>query len=103
MLATELPVVLLLPASLCLGAGFGVAYFSSLYYSLHADVGRGGRAGFHEAILASGNFMVPFVAGAVARAAGGPRLPYLFAAGVMAVALVMQLHILRHDGRMGRG
>ena len=31
------------------GGGFGIAYYSSIYYSLHSDTGRGSRAGLLEA------------------------------------------------------
>ena len=64
-----------------IGGGFALAYYSSIYYSLHADTGRGGRAGLHETLIGSGSLLVPFLGGAAAAATGSAIVPYLFAGG----------------------
>ncbi|MEN8149539.1 MAG: MFS transporter [Planctomycetota bacterium] len=87
-LAVQLPFVLLV------GAGFALAYYSSIYYSLHADAARGGRAGLHESIIGSGNFLIPFAAGAAADLAGSSAVPYLVAGGVIGLSLLAQTVIL---------
>lgn len=51
------------------GIGVGVAYYSSLYYSLMAASNRGHRGGIHEAVLAAGSAAVPWVGGLLASVA----------------------------------
>lgn len=64
------------------GIGSGVTYVSSLFYSLEGQaVSRGARAGIHEAVLGSGVFLGPLLAGQVMEHLG-LRAPYLMTAGV---------------------
>ncbi len=91
----------LLPCSAAIGFGFAISYFSSIYYSLHSDVSRGGRAGLHETVLGTGHVVVPFLAGAAAHLAGTPRAVYPFAAGVVLLSAAAQGILLR--GVWGRG
>jgi MFS family permease len=94
-LATRLPVAALVPLMALVGGGLGVSYFSSIYYSLHADAGRGGRAGLHEAMLGSGNFALPLLAGLAAHLAGSVRAPYVFIAAAVVASALIQAVILR--------
>ncbi|HCA46317.1 MAG TPA: hypothetical protein DEP45_02845 [Armatimonadetes bacterium] len=82
------------------GAGSGVTYVSSLYYSLEGqEVSRGARAGLHEAILGSGVFLGPLLAGQVMEQFS-LRAPYLMTAGVfVGVTIVVYLAWLQmHNG-----
>lgn len=74
-----------------LGAVLGLCYVSSIYYSLRAGERSEGKwVGFHEAILGSGNILVPMVGGAISSHTGFLPSPFLLAAGVMAAAIVLQ-------------
>ncbi len=59
-----------------LGLTWGLAYFSSLYYTLHQPVFRSSLAGVHEALLASGRLLGPILFGAIADLSN-LRVPYL--------------------------
>ncbi len=93
-LATSLPVGVLVLLMGLVGGGLGISYFSSIYYSLHADDARGGRAGLHEAMLGSGNFALPLLAGLAAHLFGSPRAPYLFIGIAVALSATAQGVIL---------
>jgi predicted MFS family arabinose efflux permease len=99
LLAAGWPVLVQLPFVLLIGGGLALAYYSSIYYSLHADAGRGGRAGLHETLIGSGSFLVPFLGGAAATAAGRATVPYFLAGAVLLVSIVTQAVILRR-GRL---
>jgi MFS family permease len=98
-LATTLPVLALLPFALLVGWGFGIAYYSSIYYSLHADRARGGRAGLHEAVLGTGHVVIPLTSGVTAQLMGTARAPYFIAAGAVLVCIAVQVVVLRRAGR----
>ncbi len=71
-----------------LGAYLGLCYVSSIYYSLRAGPKAEGRlTGFHEAILGSGNVLVPITGGALATGLLIPGAPF-FLAGVVVAAMV---------------
>ncbi len=93
-LATALPVGVLVPLMVLVGGGLGICYYSSIYYSLHSDTARGGRAGLHEAMLGSGNFALPLLAGMAASLAHSPRVPYHFIAGAVLLSVAIQSVIL---------
>lgn len=93
-LATRLPVPALVALMGLVGGGLGISYFSSIYYSLHSDDQRGGRAGLHEAMLGSGNFALPLLAGLAAHLAGSVRAPYVFIAVAVALSASAQGVIL---------
>ena len=71
------------------GLLIGFTFTSSGFYSLHSLSPAGRRIGFHEAILGSGNLVGPLLGGLAGEHIGA-RAPYLLAAGVIAVAMVMQ-------------
>jgi MFS family permease len=68
------------------GAVSGYTYQASIYFTLEEMIEKGKGSGFHEAILGSGMFFGPLLAGWVGNHYG-MRLPYFFCA-VMQVALV---------------
>lgn len=72
----------------------GMTYFSSIYYSLsgHADLGN--KTGWHEAILSSGGFFGPFIAGVLSKYID-IKAPYLFCSVVIVISLVMQSLMIR--------
>jgi len=73
-----------------IGLGLGMAYSSSLFYSLLGPGGHGRSTGLHEAILASGSFLLPFLGGLAVRASGNLLLPYLLAATVVVLGIFLQ-------------
>ena len=97
-LSTRLPVPVLLPLMIAVGGGLAISYFASIAYSLHADEDRGGRAGLHEAILGTGNFLVPFLAGLVTPLLGFPQVPYWFAGVVVMGCFAGQVVVLARAG-----
>ncbi len=80
------------------GMGLGVAYAASLYYSLHSTEEPGRFAGLHEAILGSGNFILPLAAGALAGGLGDLRWPYWLCGGVALVAIAIEEILYRSSG-----
>jgi len=82
------------------GLGCGVVYFSSIYYSIAAATGKGHRGGIHEAVLGAGGGVVPLLGGmlantgwAEARFAWKAGVPFLAAAGFLALAVLVALPI----------
>ena len=73
-----------------IGLGLGMAYSSSLFYSLLGPGGHGRSTGLHEAILASGSFLLPFLGGLAVRASGNLLVPYFFAATAVVLGAVLQ-------------
>jgi predicted MFS family arabinose efflux permease len=73
-----------------LGFGLGFAYQSSIYYSLHAPVGRGRQAGVHEAALGIASASIPLAGGALV-ATRGLYAPFAVAALAAGVATVSGL------------
>jgi hypothetical protein len=100
-LATAFPVLALLPFMLLVGGGLAMAYYAAIYYSLHSDAGRGGRAGLHEAIIGTGHFVIPLLAGAAAWVSGSARAPYLFVAGSLLLALSIGTVVLVRAEKRG--
>lgn len=76
------------------GAGCGVTYTASLFYSLDRSAGRGKMGAIHEAILGSGALAGPLLGGIVAESCG-LRAPFLLAAVVMGIGLVAQVALRR--------
>ncbi len=97
LMATGLPVAAVLPGAVAVGVGLGTAYFASIYYSLHADASRGGRAGLHEAILGGGNLIVPLLGGTLAGLLRAPWAPGVFAGAVVLAAVALQVVTLRRS------
>lgn len=82
------------PAALTAGALGGGAYAFSIFYSLDYDERRGLRMSINEAVLGLGA-LLPLPGGALARATGTARAPYIFVAGVCFLAGVVAAVALR--------
>jgi MFS family permease len=85
------------------GLGCGVAYYSSIYYSVAAAAARGHRGGIHEAVLGAGGAAVPYAGGllgaslwAMALVANWtPGVPFLLAAAVVAAGFLTGAGVYR--------
>lgn len=80
------PTAQLLMAPL-VGLGLGVAYYSSIYYSLNAADRPGRNTGIHEAIIGSGVLVAPPLGGALVLLTGRLMAPYLLVAGLSLAAI----------------
>ena len=92
------PLVAAVPAAALGGAGLGLAYAASIYYSVHTDVGRGARAGLHEAFTGASNFAVPLMGGALASLSGWTGAPYALATTLVAASVLLQARLVRRAG-----
>ncbi len=70
-----------------------VTYFSSMYYSLHAQQDKGNKSGVHEAVLGSGLLLGPFLGGVLADSGLGVNSPYILCAMVIGVCSVVETGI----------
>jgi MFS family permease len=77
------------------GLEMGLAYFSSIYYSLHVAERPGRNTGYHEAVIGSGTLLVPSIGGWLATRFGGLSIPFLFCGSVILLAMVAQEIIMR--------
>jgi MFS family permease len=77
------------------GLACGVCYTASIYFSLAAPTSRGQHAGIHEALVGSGGFLPPLLAGLMVRLGAGLAAPYVLAAGLLALGLAVQVGIVR--------
>lgn len=85
----------LLATAPLIGLGCGVSYQASITASL-ADAGtRGRRAGVHEGLIGAGGFAPPLLAGVLVRGGAGLAAPYVLAAGVLVLALLVQAGLHR--------
>jgi MFS family permease len=95
------------------GLGCGVAYYSSIYYSVAAASARGHRGGIHEAVLGAGGAVVPTIGGLLAAAPWAGQLikwapekqwtkgiPFLFAGAVLVLAFAAAMLVY---ARLRRG
>jgi DHA1 family multidrug resistance protein-like MFS transporter len=73
-----------------IGAGAGITYTSSIYYSLEGLHARGAKSGLHEAFLGAGGFAAPTLGGWLATATGDLRTPYFMCVVVVAIGLAWQ-------------
>ncbi len=73
-----------------IGAGLGMAYSASIFYSLHGPKMQGLRAGVHEAVIGSAGVLLPPAGGFLARSSGELRWPYWTAALGVGAALLIQ-------------
>lgn len=76
-----------------IGLSGAVTYFSSMYYSLHAQKDKGNKSGVHEAVLGSGLLLGPFFGGMLADSALGVSSPYILCAAVIGVCSVAETGI----------
>ena len=72
----------------------GMTYFSSLFYSLYRQKGKGRKSGVHEAFLGLGVALGPLGGGLIA-IGGHLRAPYLLNIGVFLLAIIAQGVILK--------
>jgi MFS family permease len=75
------------------GAVSGYTYQASIYFTLEEMTERGKGSGFHEAIIGSGMFFGPVLAGWVGNN-HGLRLPYFFCAAMQAVLVAVQMMLV---------
>lgn len=76
-----------------IGVAVAFSYFSSLYYGLDRHVDKGNKSGWHEAILGVGSLLGPFIGGIAADSGLGPQSPYLICAGVIVIAIGVEIFI----------
>ncbi len=76
----------LLMVALPLGFALGFCYQSSLYYSLHAPHGRGGKAGIHEAALGYASAIIPLLGGWLATRTHQLAAPFFLVSILLAVS-----------------
>lgn len=86
-------------AGLPIGAGLGMAYSASIFYSLHGPKMQGLRAGVHEAVIGSASVLLPPAGGYLARSTGELRWPYWTAALGVGAALLIQAFLARGSRR----
>ena len=72
------------------GAVSGYAYQASIYFTLEEMSEKGKGSGFHEAMVGSGMFFGPMLAGWVGNS-HGLRTPYLFCAAALLALIVAQM------------
>ncbi len=77
------------------GAALGMAYYSSILYSLDAPKARAKTSAAHEAVLAAGGVAIPLSGAALAWASGWHAAPFALAAGVALLALPVQAWLTR--------
>jgi len=77
----------------CAGAVSGYTYQASIFFTLEETVEQGKGSGFHEAVLATGLFLGPLLAGIVGQRFS-LRSPYFFCAGALAVLIGAQLVVV---------
>ena len=77
------------------GAASGYAYQASIYFTLEEMAEKGKGSGFHEAVVGSGMFFGPMLAGWVG-SNHSLRMPYFFCAGVQAALIVVQIVLVAY-------
>lgn len=83
-----------------LGIGFagGMTYFSSIFYSIHKQDGKGRKSGFHESFLGLGVALGPITGGLAVREFG-LRSPYILAIVVYIASIIVQLLFLKKGNK----
>ena len=80
------------------GAASGYAYQASIYFTLEEMTEKGKGSGFHEAVVGSGMFFGPMLAGWVG-SNHSLRMPYFFCAGVQTALIVVQMALVAQRRR----
>ncbi len=80
-----------------IGAGMGMTFSSSLFYSVNVSSQKGPSAAIHETVGASGFLLGPLIGGAVAQEFS-LRAPYLVVAAIVVVGISIQLLLKRRYG-----
>lgn len=88
----------LMVAGMIAGACVGITYASSLFYGLDRGAAKGASSGLHEAALGAGASVVPFIGGQIADFVRFDRAAYISAPCLVALAMVIQVLILRRRG-----
>ena len=83
-----------------IGLSGAVTYFSSMYYSLHAQQDKGNKSGGHEAVLGSGLLLGPLFGGMLADSALGVSSPYILCAVVIGVCSLAETIIWLRQKQM---
>jgi len=82
-----------------LGAGFGITYSYSLYFSIVGSIEKGAASGRHEMVLGVGGLLGPFLGGAAAELFHWQRAPYVLGALLILTSVAFQEFMLtRKDG-----
>ena len=84
-----------------IGAGMGITYSYSLFYSVVGSIQKGAASGRHEMVLGVGAFLGPFIGGAVAPMFGTQRAPYILGAALIFVSLIFQSIVFMMFRRRG--
>ena len=80
-------------AFLLVGACAGMTYFSSIFYSIYRQRGKGRKSGFHEAFLGGGVAVGPICGGLIARSFD-LRAPYWLCVLLIGASILAQVIIL---------
>jgi len=75
------------------GVVSGYAYQASIYFTLEEMTEKGKGSGFHEAVVGSGMFFGPMLAGWVG-SNHSLRMPYFFCAGVQTALILLQMALV---------
>jgi MFS family permease len=75
------------------GIASGYAYQASIYFTLEEMTEKGKGSGFHEAVVGSGMFFGPMLAGWVGNS-HGLRVPYFFCATVQVLLVALQMMLV---------
>ena len=87
---------LFFPAFILFGAGVGVSYFSSLYYSLESKYEKGERSGIHELIVGAGGLVGPLLGG-IAAQHFSLRAPFILCIAIMIGGIVLEKNIVKRN------
>jgi MFS family permease len=80
----------LMVGSVLFGAGIGMVYISSIYYSLAGKSQRAGQSGLHEAVICLGSCGGMVVVAAVSLGVGAHRTPYWVCSGLLLAGIIVQ-------------
>jgi MFS family permease len=81
------------------GGCLGLAYYSSIYYSLDAAARPGRNTGLHEAIIGSGVLLAPPLGGGLVLLTGRLESPYVLCAAASLVAIGAEILVLARARR----
>jgi MFS family permease len=81
------------------GGALGLAYYSSIYYSLDAAARPGRNTGLHEAIIGSGVLLAPPLGGGLVLLTGRLDAPYFLCAAVSLLAISAEIFVLSRATR----
>ncbi len=82
-----------------LGAGFGVPYSYSLYFSVVGSESNGAASGRHEMVLGTGGILGPLLGGILAEILNNQRAPYVFGAMLILGSVIVQAIITKWSRR----